>query len=188
MFVPQSICACAKRNRVLIKAHHTCKDGKFLCVFCCLCHVALISTLQDESMIRYVSPVNPAVYPHLAVTLLIIGLFFTAWFFVYPITLSLLYSAFLMYTTRVSVRKILPPHPASKIKFPKTTPPPCRFCIVIIAVYLRVFYVLDYILSHEVTSTKFSRYLLKELLISLWSALFMGFGVLFLLLWVGIYV
>lgn len=41
---------------------------------------------------------------------------------------------------------------------------------------------------HEVTSTKFSRYLLKELLISLWSALFMGFGTLFLLLWVGIYV
>lgn len=43
-------------------------------------------------------------------------------------------------------------------------------------------------ISHEVTSTKFSRYLLKELLISLWSALFMGFGILFLLLWVGIYV
>ena len=35
-------------------------------------------------MIRYVSPVNPAVYPHLAITLLVIGLFFTAWFFVYP--------------------------------------------------------------------------------------------------------
>jgi hypothetical protein len=28
----------------------------------------------------------------------------------------------------------------------------------------------------------------KELLISLWSALFLGFGLLFLLLWVGIYV
>ena len=40
----------------------------------------------------------------------------------------------------------------------------------------------------EVTSTKFSRHLVKELLISLWSALFMGFGSLFLLLWVGIYV
>ena len=37
-------------------------------------------------MVRYVSPVNPAVYPHLAVTLLVIGLFFTAWFFVYPHT------------------------------------------------------------------------------------------------------
>ena len=33
---------------------------------------------------RYVSPVNPAVYPHLAVILLGIGLFFMAWFFVYP--------------------------------------------------------------------------------------------------------
>ena len=29
---------------------------------------------------RYVSPVNPAVYPHLAVILLGIGLFFMAWF------------------------------------------------------------------------------------------------------------
>ena len=35
-------------------------------------------------MIRYVSPVNPNVYPHLAVTLLGIGMFFMAWFFVYP--------------------------------------------------------------------------------------------------------
>ena len=35
-------------------------------------------------MVRYISPVNPAVYPHLAVTLLSIGLFFMAWFFVYP--------------------------------------------------------------------------------------------------------
>ena len=35
-------------------------------------------------MTRYMSPVNPAVYPHLAVTLLSIGLFFMAWFFVYP--------------------------------------------------------------------------------------------------------
>ena len=42
--------------------------------------------------------------------------------------------------------------------------------------------------SYEVTSTKFSRNLFKELLISLWSAVFLGFGVLFLMLWVGIYV
>lgn len=35
-------------------------------------------------MSRYVSPVNPSVYPHLAVILLGIGLFFMAWFFVYP--------------------------------------------------------------------------------------------------------
>ena len=38
----------------------------------------------QESMTRYTSPVNPSVYPHLAVTLLGIGLFFMAWFFVYP--------------------------------------------------------------------------------------------------------
>ncbi|GIX85363.1 transmembrane protein 258 [Caerostris darwini] len=76
-----------------------------------------------ENMSRYVSPVNPAVYPHLTLVLLGIGLFFMAWFFVY-----------------------------------------------------------------EVTSTKFTRDMFKELLISLVAAVFLGFGVLFLLLWVGIYV
>ncbi|CAH0382780.1 unnamed protein product [Bemisia tabaci] len=76
-----------------------------------------------ESMQRYVSPVNPAVYPHLTVLLLGIGIFFTAWFFVY-----------------------------------------------------------------EVTSAKANRDLLKELVVSLVAAIFSGFGILFLLLWVGIYV
>ncbi|TRY97016.1 hypothetical protein DNTS_001438 [Danionella cerebrum] len=76
-----------------------------------------------EAMARYTSPVNPAVFPHLTVVLLAIGMFFTAWFFVY-----------------------------------------------------------------EVTSTKYTRDVYKELLISLVASLFMGFGVLFLLLWVGIYV
>ncbi|CAL1686531.1 unnamed protein product [Lasius platythorax] len=79
--------------------------------------------VEIESMTRYVSPVNPAVFPLLAVVLLGIGVFFTAWFFVY-----------------------------------------------------------------EVTSTKFTRDIFKELLISLVAAIFSGFGVLFLLLWVGIYV
>ncbi|XP_026727190.1 transmembrane protein 258 [Trichoplusia ni] len=74
-------------------------------------------------MIRYTSPINPAVFPHLTVLLLGIGIFFTAWFFVY-----------------------------------------------------------------EVTSTKLSRDLFKELTLSLVAALFSGFGILFLLLWVGIYV
>ncbi|GCC30919.1 hypothetical protein chiPu_0009373 [Chiloscyllium punctatum] len=36
-----------------------------------------------EAMTRYTSPVNPAVFPHLTVVLLAIGMFFTAWFFVY---------------------------------------------------------------------------------------------------------
>ena len=49
-------------------------------------------------------------------------------------------------------------------------------------------YSLTCVFSYEVTSTKFSRNLFKELLISLWSAVFLGFGVLFLMLWVGIYV
>ncbi|XP_023227072.1 transmembrane protein 258-like [Centruroides sculpturatus] len=79
--------------------------------------------MDIEMMNRYVSPVNPAVYPHLTLVLLGIGIFFMAWFFVY-----------------------------------------------------------------EVTSTKFTRDLFKELLISLVAAVFLGFGILFLLLWVGIYV
>ncbi|KAF9406504.1 hypothetical protein SFRURICE_006706 [Spodoptera frugiperda] len=80
-------------------------------------------SLEIESMVRYTSPINPAVFPHLTLLLLGIGIFFTAWFFVY-----------------------------------------------------------------EVTSTKVSRDLFKELLLSLVASLFSGFGILFLLLWVGIYV
>jgi len=76
-----------------------------------------------ETMERYIGPVNPAVYPHLTITLLGIGIFFMAWFFVY-----------------------------------------------------------------EVTSTKYTKSLMKELLVALVAAVFVGFGVLFLLLWVGIYV
>jgi len=79
--------------------------------------------LVIEQMNRYASPINPAVFPHLTIVLLSIGIFFMAWFFVY-----------------------------------------------------------------EVTSTKYSRDIYKELLVSLVASLFMGFGVLFLLLWVGIYV
>ncbi|KAK6108726.1 hypothetical protein QQG55_33150 [Brugia pahangi] len=75
------------------------------------------------SMERYVGPVNPSLYPQLAVLLLAIGLFFMAWFFVY-----------------------------------------------------------------EVTSSKFTRVLIKELLISSVAALFLGFGSVFLMLWTGIYV
>lgn len=47
---------------------------------------------------------------------------------------------------------------------------------------------LDTIHSYEVTSTKYTRDIYKELLVALVASLFMGFGVLFLLLWVGIYV
>ena len=76
-----------------------------------------------EHMSRYITPVNPAVYPHLTLVLLGIGIFFTAWFFVY-----------------------------------------------------------------EVTSTKYTRDIYKELFVALFAALFMGFGTVFLLLWVGIYI
>lgn len=40
-----------------------------------------------ESMFRYVSPINPAIYPQLSLILLAIGVFFMAWFFVYPLHL-----------------------------------------------------------------------------------------------------
>lgn len=43
-----------------------------------------MSVQELEAMTRYTSPVNPAVFPHLTVVLLAIGMFFTAWFFVYP--------------------------------------------------------------------------------------------------------
>lgn len=46
----------------------------------------LAGEMELEAMSRYTSPVNPAVFPHLTVVLLAIGMFFTAWFFVYPFT------------------------------------------------------------------------------------------------------
>ncbi|XP_017462452.1 PREDICTED: transmembrane protein 258 homolog [Rhagoletis zephyria] len=78
-----------------------------------------------ETMQRYVSPVNPAVFPHLATVLLTIGTFFTAWFFVFVVS-----------------------RPRS---------------------------------SKEST-------LFKELSISLCASIFLGFGVVFLMLSVGIYI
>ena len=41
-----------------------------------------------ESMTRYVSPINPAVFPQLTVVLLGIGIFFMAWFFVYEVSIK----------------------------------------------------------------------------------------------------
>ncbi|XP_018567638.1 transmembrane protein 258 [Anoplophora glabripennis] len=79
--------------------------------------------VDSAKLTRYVSPVNPAVFPHLTFVLLGIGIFFTAWFFVY-----------------------------------------------------------------EVTSTKRTRDIKKELLLALVASGFAGFGILFLLLSVGIYV
>uniref|UniRef100_A0A336KS05 Dolichyl-diphosphooligosaccharide-protein glycosyltransferase subunit TMEM258 n=1 Tax=Culicoides sonorensis TaxID=179676 RepID=A0A336KS05_CULSO len=79
-----------------------------------------------ESMVRHVSPINPAVFPHLATILTAIGIFFTAWFFVFEMS--------------------------------------------------------------RAKAAKESSVIFKELLISLFGAVFLGFGVLFLLLSVGIYV
>ncbi|EAT35315.1 AAEL012511-PA [Aedes aegypti] len=84
-----------------------------------------------ESMVRYISPVNPAVFPHLASVLLLIGTFFTAWFFVFEVSRPKLSSS---------------------------------------------------------SSNGKEGVIFKELLISLFASIFLGFGVLFLLLSVGIYV
>ncbi|XP_044771181.1 transmembrane protein 258-like [Neomonachus schauinslandi] len=40
----------------------------------------------EEAMRRYTSPVNPAVFPHVTVALLAIGMIFTSWFFIYEVT------------------------------------------------------------------------------------------------------
>ncbi|KAK6317692.1 hypothetical protein J4Q44_G00109830, partial [Coregonus suidteri] len=51
-----------------------------------------LNKMELEAMTRYTSPVNPAVFPHLTVVLLAIGMFFTAWFFVYPSVVVYLHS------------------------------------------------------------------------------------------------
>ena len=43
-----------------------------------------------DTLARYVSPINPAVFPHLALVLLGIGIFFTAWFFVYEVIIMII--------------------------------------------------------------------------------------------------
>lgn len=61
--------------------------GLYLCVSAPSLPLCVSVCLQElEAMTRYTSPVNPAVFPHLTVVLLAIGMFFTAWFFVYPFT------------------------------------------------------------------------------------------------------
>uniref|UniRef100_A0A6B2EHM3 Dolichyl-diphosphooligosaccharide-protein glycosyltransferase subunit TMEM258 n=1 Tax=Phlebotomus kandelakii TaxID=1109342 RepID=A0A6B2EHM3_9DIPT len=89
-----------------------------------------------ESMTRYLSPINPTVFPHLATVLLAIGTFFTAWFFVF------------------------------EVSRPKDSSPGN---------------------GHSGKSSK-DGVIFKELLISLFASIFLGFGVLFLMLSVGIYV
>ena len=44
-------------------------------------------------MSRYTSPINPVIFPHMSVVLLAIGLFFTAWFFVYEVNISIKFLA-----------------------------------------------------------------------------------------------
>ncbi|VDK35117.1 unnamed protein product [Taenia asiatica] len=81
------------------------------------------SHVPISQMSRFVSPLNPAVYPTLGMLLTAIGVFFMAWFFVY-----------------------------------------------------------------EITGTKYVRELFKEVLIATVASIFMGTGLLFVALWVGIYV
>lgn len=79
-----------------------------------------------ESLARYASPINPSAFPLLATVLLVIGTFFTSWFFVFVVS-----------RPKASAQSAL---------------------------------------------------IFKELLLSLFAAVFLGFGLLFLLLSVGIYV
>ena len=61
-----------------------------------------MSISDISSMSRYVSPINPAVFPHLTLVLMAIGLFFTAWFFVYEVSYLVSYCfCNLLFVTRV---------------------------------------------------------------------------------------
>lgn len=77
------------RGLVITLAMHKCLyiHVNTYCKFC----LFYFQTLDMESMSRYVSPINPAVFPHLTVVLLGIGIFFMAWFFVYPLHQILYY-------------------------------------------------------------------------------------------------
>lgn len=60
------------------------KDGCYFIISnLFLFFIILFQDVGIESMSRYISPVNPNIYPHLTLILLGIGIFFTAWFFVY---------------------------------------------------------------------------------------------------------
>ncbi|CAG9801043.1 unnamed protein product [Chironomus riparius] len=39
-----------------------------------------------DSMVRYASPINPAIYPHLATVLSLIGILLASWFFVFEVS------------------------------------------------------------------------------------------------------
>ena len=40
-----------------------------------------------STMSRYESPISPTLFPHLSIGLLSLGLFFSAWFFVYEVSI-----------------------------------------------------------------------------------------------------
>ncbi|XP_032209128.1 transmembrane protein 258-like [Mustela erminea] len=42
--------------------------------------------MEIMALSRYISPVNPAVIPHLTMVLLALGMFFAPWFFIYEVT------------------------------------------------------------------------------------------------------
>jgi len=39
-----------------------------------------------ETLSPYLSPISPIIYPQLAIFLLIVGIFFFSWFFIYEVT------------------------------------------------------------------------------------------------------
>lgn len=108
---------------------------------------------MDATLSRYISPVNPTVFPHLATVLLAIGTFFTAWFFVFEGGLVVFFF------------------------IDNEMPKLIKNCV----------HLIRNVVSQPRSNGKES-VIFKELLISLFAAVFLGFGVLFLLLSVGIYV
>merc|ERR1739844_121674 len=62
------------------------KRNLYLIIFTSNNDKSSLEMIGVESMARYVSPVNPAIFAHLTFVLMAIGLFFTAWFFVYEVT------------------------------------------------------------------------------------------------------
>ena len=67
--------------------------------------------LDYSSMSRYVSPINPAVFPHLSIVLLGIGLFFTAWFFVYEVGITITIITFIVILLLLSPGHLQQVHP-----------------------------------------------------------------------------
>jgi len=75
----------------------------------------------------------------------------------------------------------------SMYRYASPVPPTTYPLLTVVLLGFGVFFT-AWFFVYEVTSTKKTRALVKELVIATVGASFMSFGLLFLLLWVGIYV